>query len=194
MPRLTLIGYRGTGKSTVAAALADRLACGVCDADRLLEGRLGRTIGEVIRSQGEGEFRDAEETLLGELLDGCPGVLSTGGGVVLRPANRLALRRRGRPVVWLDARADVVRGRLAADPATALHRPGLAGPDPLAEVDAALAFRLPLYASCADLRVDTSAASPDAIADTVAAWLADAWPALETAPRTWAGPQPGATT
>jgi shikimate kinase len=193
MPRLTLIGYRGTGKSTVAAALAGRLACGVCDADRLLEERFGCTIGEMIRSRGEAAFRDAEEALLGELLDDCAGVLSTGGGVVLRPANRLELRRRGRPVVWLDARADVVRGRLAADPATMLRRPGLTGPDPLAEVEAALSFRLPLYASCADLRVDTSTAQPEAIAAAVAAWLADAWPAVATAPRPWAGPPPGVT-
>jgi hypothetical protein len=72
-----------------------------------------------------------------------------------------------------------------------LRRPGLTGPDPLAEVEAALSFRLPLYASCADLRVDTSTALPADIAAAVAAWLADAWPALATAPRAWVGPQPG---
>jgi len=187
MPRLTLIGYRGTGKSTVAALVAARLGTAVCDADRVLEERLGCTIGDLIATRGERVFRDAEESLLGELLDGCAGVLSTGGGVVLRPANRLALRRLGRPVVWLDARADVVRGRLAADPGTALHRPGLTGSDPLAEVEAALALRLPLYASCADLRVDTSAVTPEAVAVTVATWLATEWPAAVTAAATRAG-------
>jgi len=177
MPRLTLIGYRGTGKSTVAALLADRLGCGMCDADLLLEERVGCSIGALIGARGEAAFRDLEEAVLADAVEACAGVLSTGGGVVLRPANRLALRRHGRPVVWLDARADVVRGRLAADSGTALRRPGLTGPDPLAEVDAALTVRLPLYAACADLRVDTSAATPQAVAETVAEWLAHGWPA-----------------
>jgi shikimate kinase len=178
MPLLTLIGYRGTGKSTVAAVLAARLGCAACDADRFLEERAGCTIGDLIRGRGEPAFRDAEEAALGELLGTCPGVLSTGGGVVLRPGNRLLLRRRGRPVVWLDSRPDVVRARLAADPATAVRRPGLSGGDPLAEVDATLAVRLPLYASCADLRVDTSLLEPAAVADVIVGWLEREWPLL----------------
>lgn len=171
MPRLTLIGYRGAGKSTVAATLATRLACPACDADRLLEEKSGCTIGDLIRRRGEPAFRDAEEKLLAELLAGFGGILSTGGGVVLRPANRLLLRRLGRPVVWLDTRPDVVRARLAADPATAVRRPGLSGGDPLAEIDAMLAVRRPLYAACADLRVDTSTLDPATVAARIIDWL-----------------------
>lgn len=178
MPCLTLIGYRGAGKSTVAAALAARLGCAACDADRFLEDRAGCTIGDLIRGGGEPAFRDAEEAALIELLATCPGVLSTGGGVVLRPANRLLLRRLGRPVVWLDARPDVVRARLAADPATAVRRPGLSGGDPFAEIEPTLAVRLPLYASCADLRVDTALLEPAAVADRIIDWLEREWPAV----------------
>jgi shikimate kinase len=111
-------------------------------------------------------------------------VLATGGGAVLRPENREALRRLGRPIVWLTSPADVVRQRLAADPTTAQRRPALAGPsaggasasdDPLAEVTAALADREPLYRGCADYQVDTSIATPAAVAAQVVAWWHQDW-------------------
>jgi shikimate kinase len=171
MPRITLIGYRGTGKSTIAALLADRLHCGWTDADEALEGRHGCTIASLVRDRGELAFRAAEADMLAELLARSDGVLATGGGVVLRPGNRELLHRFGRPIVWLTASADVVRRRLAADPATATRRPGLTGADPLAEVAVALATREPLYRECADLTVDTAAADPETIVDSIVAWL-----------------------
>ena len=177
MPRVTLVGYRGTGKSTVAALLAGRLGCAWLDADAALEERLGTTIAALVRERGEPAFRDAEETLLRELLDSCAGVLATGGGVVLRPVNREALRSRGRPVAWLTAPADVIRGRLAADPLTRDRRPALsagaaAAGDPLAEVDAALASREALYREVADAVFDTAAEPPERVAGRIASWLA----------------------
>lgn len=177
MPRVTLIGYRGTGKSTVAERLARRLSCDWSDADVVLEEKLGCSIAALIRERGEPAFRDEESLVLQQLLAGCSGVLATGGGVVLRPANRAALRVRGRPVVWLTATADVVRGRLAGDPTTAGRRPGLTGADPLAEVATAIVEREPFYRECADLVVDAASLSPDAIADRIVHWLAAEWPA-----------------
>jgi shikimate kinase len=183
MPRLTLIGYRGTGKSTVAALVAGRLGCGWVDADAVLEGKLGCTIATLVRERGEPMFRDEEATLLGELLACCDGVLATGGGVVLRPGNREALMRGGRPIVWLTAPAATIRGRLAADPTTSSRRPALttaAGgqptEDPLVEVDAALAAREPLYSGCADAVFDTSRESPESVAIKIVAWL-ESWEA-----------------
>jgi shikimate kinase len=176
---MTLIGYRGSGKSTVAACLAERLGCAWQDADAVLETRLGCSIAELVRSQGEAAFRDAEAALLDELLAagngilaGGDGILATGGGVVLRPENRDLLRRRGRPVVWLQVSADVARARLAADPLTAHRRPALTGHDPLAEVATAIADREPLYRACADLVVDVERASAAAVASTILAGLA----------------------
>jgi shikimate kinase len=171
MPRITLVGYRGTGKSTVAALLADRYACGWADADAVLEERLGTTIAALVRDRGEAAFRDAETAILEDLLGSDVGVLATGGGVVLRAGNRDLLRHRGRPVVWLMAPAHVVRGRLAADPLTRDRRPALAGDDPLAEIDGALAAREPFYREVADAAFDTAGATPAEVAGRIAAWI-----------------------
>ncbi|MFM8414016.1 MAG: shikimate kinase [Planctomycetota bacterium] len=172
MPRITLVGYRGTGKSSVAARLAARLGCPWTDADDVLELELGATIAAVIRDRGEPFFRDREAELLARLLDREAGVLATGGGVVLRPENRTLLTSRGRPVVWLQAPAAVLRERLAADPTTSARRPALGGGDALAEVAAAVVAREPLYRSVADAVVDAAVDSPDRIAARLGAWLA----------------------
>ena len=177
MPRLTLIGYRGTGKSTVAALVARRLRCTWQDADAVLEEKLGCTIAALVQGRGEPAFRDAEADLLAELLKPGDGVLSTGGGVVLRPANRLLLKRLGRPVVWLTAPAEVVRGRLAADPTTLARRPALSGGDPLDEVAAALVAREPLYRECADVAFDTGGEGAEAVVDRIIDWLGRSPPA-----------------
>lgn len=174
MPRVTLIGYRGTGKSTVAALLAARLGLPWCDADTVLEQRLGCTIAALVGDRGEAAFRDAEAAVLRDLVPGFAGVLATGGGVVLRPENRLLLRSSARPVVWLTAPADVIRRRLAADPLTAARRPALAGRDPLDEVADAVAVREPLYRESADVSFDTAAAAPEVVAAAIVAWLGDA--------------------
>jgi shikimate kinase len=171
MPRITLVGYRGSGKSTVAARLATLLGCSWQDADDVLEREAGQSTAALITSRGESSFRDLESTLLGRLLDVESGVLATGGGVVLREANRAALRSRGRPVVWLTAPAEVLRARLAADPATLARRPALAGTNPLDEVPAALAAREPLYREVADAVIDVAAEPPAQIAARIAAWL-----------------------
>lgn len=171
MPRLTLIGYRGTGKSTVAAALARQLGCDWRDADAVLEEKVGSSIARLVRERGEPFFRDEESSVLTRLLAECDGVLATGGGVVLKPENRDLLRARGRPIVWLTASADVIRGRLAADPSTGDRRPALAGADPLAEVASALEAREPLYRQCADVAFDTGALAVDEIVARIVAWL-----------------------
>lgn len=164
MPRVTLIGYRGTGKSTVGGLLATRLGESFVDADTALEERCGMRIGAFIQEQGEPAFRDAESALLGELLERSGGVLGTGGGVVVRAANRDLLRRRGRPVIWLSAPADVIRARLAADPLTAVRRPALVGVDPLAEIEAVLRDREAFYRETADVVVDAAAPAEEVAA------------------------------
>jgi shikimate kinase len=172
MPRLTLIGYRGTGKSTVAAALARQLGCDWLDADAELEERLGISIARLVRERGEPFFRDEESGVLARLLAEFDGVLATGGGVVLRSQNRDLLRAQGRPIVWLAAPAEVIRCRLAADPTTGDRRPALSGTDPLAEVETAIETREPLYRQCADVAFDTGALAVDEVVARIVAWLA----------------------
>ena len=171
MPIATLIGYRGTGKSTVARLLASLRAASWIDADAVLEERLGCTIATLVRDRGEGAFRDAEADVLASLLETFHGVLATGGGVVIRDTNRRLLAELGRPIIWLTAPAATIRERLAADPSTFDRRPALQGTDALAEVDAALQVREPLYAACADWAIDTSDRSPAEVAERIAAWL-----------------------
>lgn len=163
MPTVTLIGYRGTGKSTVAAVLARRLECRWWDADVELERIVGMSIATLIGEQGEPRFRDEEVDVLRRLLAQPRGVLATGGGAVLRAENRVGIRESGGVVVWLTAPADVIRRRLASDPTTASRRPGLTAADPLVEIDAALAAREPLYRECADEVIDTSTAPTDEV-------------------------------
>ncbi len=103
MPQATLIGYRGVGKTSVASGLAEMLGCGWCDCDVELERRLGRTIAQIIAADGEAAFRDAEQRLLAELLPEFEGVVATGGGVVLREANREQLATHG-PARWSGSR------------------------------------------------------------------------------------------
>ena len=171
MPRVTLVGYRGSGKSSVATHLARLLGCSWQDADDVLERAAGESITALVASRGESFFRDLESDLLVRLLADESGVLATGGGVVLRGSNRATLRAKGRPVVWLTASADVLRARLAADPATATRRPALAGTNPLDEVAATLAVREPLYREVADAVIDVSSDPPERIAGRIATWL-----------------------
>lgn len=173
MPRLTLIGYRGTGKSTVAAALARRLGCEWRDADAVLEEKVGSSITRLARERGEPFFRDEESAVLARLLADFNGVLATGGGVVLKSQNRDLLRAQGRPIVWLTAAADVIRSRLACDPTTGDRRPALSGTDPLAEVASALETREPLYRQCADATFDTGTLTVDEVVTRIVAWLDD---------------------
>ncbi len=158
---LFLVGYRGTGKTTVARLLAGRLGWDWVDADEALEARYGRTVRQIFADEGEAGFRDKEEAVLEELCRPERRVVATGGGVVLRQANRGRLRSVGR-VVWLTADAPTIWGRLQRDPTTAERRPALTV-DGLAEVEELLRQREPLYRACADLAVDTAGRSPEEV-------------------------------
>jgi shikimate kinase len=165
---LFLIGARGTGKTTTARLIADRIAWNWCDADTLLEERAGKTIRQIFAEEGETGFRDRESALLREVASRQDCVVATGGGVVLRAENR-ALLRQG-IVVWLSAPAEVLWQRMQCDATTYERRPNLSDGG-LAEIEEVLLMRAPLYESCSDWRTETDGMSPEEIADRIAAWV-----------------------
>jgi shikimate kinase len=192
-PLVFLIGYRGSGKTTVGRLVADRVGWPFLDADTVLEGRYGRTIRDIFAAEGEAGFRDKETTVLGDLCRMTNTVIATGGGVVLREENRHALQRHGL-VAWLSADPRTLLTRIQGDPTTAARRPDLAGGG-LAEVEQLLAVREPLYRGCADVEVAAGALSPEQAADAIlAAWRTFRWPRPSTSSsRSSSGPPSAAS-
>ena len=168
MPRLFLVGYRATGKTTVGRLVAKQLGCEFVDADIYLEAACDKTVRELFRDEGEAGFRDRESAVIAELATADiwgSHVVSTGGGVVIRPANR-ALLRRGF-VARLTASAATIHARMAADAAVSNQRPDLTPGGGLAEVEALLAAREAWYREVADVTIDTEVRSPEAVADAI---------------------------
>jgi shikimate kinase len=165
-----LVGYRGSGKTTVGAALAERLGWPWLDADAELERRTGKTIKQIFAEQGETAFRDLESEVLAELAKLDRHIIALGGGVILRDQNRRLLAGHGK-VVWLKASAEVLLVRISGDATTAERRPNLTGQGGLAEIRTLLAERTPLYAACADLTVDAESTSSAEIAQLIIAEL-----------------------
>ena len=164
---LFLIGYRGSGKTTVARLLAEQLGWRWCDADAALETRHGRSIRQIFAEEGEAGFRDKEDAILADLCKLERHVIATGGGIVLRPENRQRLAQAGR-VVWLTADASTLWQRLQEDATTPERRPTLSVGG-LAEIEEMLRVREPLYRSCAHQVVDTRQRSAAEVAALVLA-------------------------
>ena len=162
--RIFLIGYRGTGKTSVARRLASALAYEAIDADDQIEARAGKTIAAIFAESGEAAFRDLESQVLADLVRRARAVVSLGGGVVLRSENRVLLRQAGDAVVWLTASPETILRRVAADATTSARRPNLTAGGGLAEIEQLLRQRLPCYRECATLEVDTEGKTPEDVA------------------------------
>jgi shikimate kinase len=166
--RLFLVGYRGTGKTTIAGLVAQRLSWQAVDADAVLEALAGKLIREIFAEEGEAGFRSREELVLEDLCHRSRHVIATGGGVVLAEGNRLKMRRSGK-VVWLQADAETIWQRLQADPTTAARRPPLTLGG-LPEIKQLLQVREPLYSECADWTVATASHTPEEVAERILNW------------------------
>jgi shikimate kinase len=164
---LALIGYRGTGKSTVGRIVADRLNRRFLDADLEIEARAGRSIRSIFTEWGEMVFRDWEEQTLAELTSAFPdAVVATGGGVVLRETNRRRIRGFGF-VVWLRADPSELARRLESDGRGLAERPPLTLAGTLAEIAHVLEVRIPLYQELADAVIETGDKTPDEVAAAI---------------------------
>jgi shikimate kinase len=160
-----LVGYRGSGKTTVAADLASRLGWKWLDADAELERKHDRTIKQIFADEGEVAFRNYESAILNEIVAGERQIVALGGGVVLQEANRKLLKQHG-TVIWLKAPAEVLFERIVADSTTAERRPNLTAQGGIEEIRTLLAKREPFYRSVADLEVEADR-SPAEIAETI---------------------------
>lgn len=154
-----LVGMMGSGKSSVGRILGQRLAYHWLDADQVLEAAAGRTIPTLFAQEGEEGFRTVETTVLRQIGQWHSCVVSTGGGVVIRPAN-WGIMRQG-VVIWLAASMELLLKRLRQDPTP---RPLLQCPDPARRLKELLAARESLYAQ-ADVRiVQTGTMTSEAVA------------------------------
>lgn len=167
---LHLIGYRGTGKSTVGRLLAETLGWHWIDTDQLVQQNSGMAISEIFREQGESGFRDLESQAVEHVAQLSNHVVSLGGGAILRPANRKLIRASGK-TVWLKADPQTIATRLSADESTASTRPNLTDQSGITEIKQVLGQRASIYAEMADWEIDTVQNSPDEIAAQIAAWL-----------------------
>jgi len=168
-PLIILIGYRGSGKSTVGRVLATRLGWEFVDADQVLEERYGKSIREIFAAEGETGFRNKESAVLADLCKRTKIVIATGGGVILRQENRARIKKCGF-VAWLTADPATLWDRMQADPTTTERRPALTTGG-LIEVQELLAAREPWYRACADVEVAAATLSPEQAADAIlGAW------------------------
>ncbi|HEX8914598.1 MAG TPA: shikimate kinase [Humisphaera sp.] len=158
-----LIGYRGSGKTTIGRRLADRLWQTFVDADELVvKQAAGRTIKEIFEIEGEAGFRDRESAVVRELALLADHVVALGGGAVLRPENREALKAGGHKVIYLRCEPDELHRRIHADPATAANRPALTAlGGGIDEVKRLLAERESIYRQVMTAELDVTNLSPE---------------------------------
>jgi shikimate kinase len=163
---ITFIGYRATGKTTLAKLLAQKLGWDWIDADVEIERIAGKTIAQIFASDGEGAFRDLESQVIADLCRRDRLVLAAGGGAPMREENRRLMRQSGK-VVWLRAQPKIILDRMSADPTTPGRRPSLTDQNPLQEIVELLAQREPVYRQTAHLTIDTENRTPDQLADEI---------------------------
>jgi shikimate kinase len=159
---VALVGFMGTGKSTVGNVLASMLHLRFVDTDALIEQRAGKRITDIFAADGEARFREIESEIVRELevTRGC--VISTGGGVVMNPANMESLKKHAL-VVCLWASPEAILLRVGHQ----THRPLLQGADRLDKIKALLAKREPFYRQ-ADVLLNCEQRSPREVAQHVA--------------------------
>ena len=146
---LALIGFMGTGKSSVGRLVADALHFTFLDTDRVIEARAGKLIRQIFEQDGEGAFREWEQRIVEELARRTKTVISAGGGLPANPANLASLKTHAL-VVCLWASPEKIFERVCNQ----AHRPLLNGPDPMAEIRRLLSERDPYYRQ-ADVLVNT---------------------------------------
>jgi len=160
---VVLIGYRGTGKSTVGRVVATRLGRPIVSTDREIIRRAGSSISDIVAAHGWDYFRDLESAVCQELAEQNNLVIDTGGGAILRQQNVDVLKRNGR-LIWLTASVETIAARIGGD----TQRPSLTGTKShVEEIRDVLTERTPKYQAAADLTIATDGSSVDELATTI---------------------------
>jgi len=168
--KVILIGYRASGKTTVGKVLAAKLRVPFWDADLLLEKSAGMMIKDIVAYHGWDFFRTREKEVIEKLAQKRIGVIATGGGVVLDPANIELLRRAG-IMIWLNTPLQDIITRLQEDARTAAFRPQFTKKDLVQESTEVWEKRFPLYKKAADFSLDTAGKKSLQVADEIYQYL-----------------------
>lgn len=164
---LVLIGYRGTGKSTVGRLLAQRLKRELISTDAEVIRRAGRSIPDIVKASGWDHFRDLESAVCRDLSNRDGLVIDTGGGAILRPQNVACLKSNG-TLYWLTAEVATITARIGGD----TQRPSLTGSKSFTdEIEEVLRERRPRYQAAADHVIPTDGRSPEDVARAILATL-----------------------
>ncbi|NME33863.1 shikimate kinase [Lactobacillus sp. MRS-253-APC-2B] len=163
---LILIGFMGSGKTTVSRMLGKMLNAPVTDLDDEIVRRTGMTIPDIFAQNGEEYFRQLEHDTLADIIKSDQGILATGGGTPMRPDNLTILKDTSTPVVLLKASATETLRRIGGDSgrplAKSLDEKGIANLQAQRQVN---------YDACADLTIKTDGLSPAAIAEEIVSFL-----------------------
>jgi len=163
---IVLIGFRGTGKSTVGRLLAKRLERDFIDSDKHIEGTTGKTIKSIFEDDGEEGFRKIEADVIAELSEEDNKIISAGGGAVLREENVRNLKDNGF-LVLLEATPEIIHNRITQDEKTAQQRPSLTDKTALHEIIHLLVQRESSYKNAADYTINTSYVSCEDIVNEI---------------------------
>jgi len=149
-----LIGYRCTGKTSVARLIAEKIGWDFVDADELLMKNAGETVTDIVSKGGWPLFRKLEKETLQDICKKQKQVVATGGGVVTDEENIGLMKQHG-TVVWLRATPETIFYRMGQDTQTSHLRPSLTDHDQKSEIEATLRERTPMYANAMTVEVDT---------------------------------------
>jgi shikimate kinase len=167
---IVLIGYRGTGKSSVGKRLAEKLRAPFYDTDDLIEAAAGRSISEVVAESGWPRFREMEKEVIRKLAHDRGGVIATGGGAVMDDENAENLKRTG-TLIWLEADAETIVGRIRNDAQNREQRPLFSRTGLFRETQEMLEKRTPVYARLSDFSINTATMGMDEVVNEIFRFL-----------------------
>jgi shikimate kinase len=163
---IVLIGFRGTGKSTVGKLLANRLKRDFVDTDKYIESATGKTIKDIFEKEGEEGFRKTEAEAIEKLSKMDNKIIAAGGGVVLKNENVKNLKSSGF-LILLEATPEIIHDRITQDEKTTQQRPSLTNKNSFDEIKHLIDKRQPLYENAANYTINTSYVSCEDIVEEI---------------------------